>query len=138
MKKRRKTIHDLIKERFESNRLPDERFTGKGYWDSVKRDEDGNPRESPRANPDILPESAGVWSSFLTNEQEGRLETIQESLKLLTPQEQSVIILLGQGLTLDQVGRKLGLKKTDVQSALNRARKKIFRNHSIREASGEH
>lgn len=131
---RKKSIHELIKEKFGKNKLTDERFSKKKYWESIPQNDEGEPIEPIKANPDKLPETSGAWQVNLTDKQIEKLHAIDEAIDLLTYQERKIVELLGNGLSLDRAARKLGLSKSAGQSALIRAREKIQAFYSIRQA----
>lgn len=124
MDKQDKEIHDAIQAKFGTSKTGDEIFTDKTYWATVPVGEDGEPHEIPRSNPDVLPESAGRWFSEPTEAQETQLDAIATAG--FTEQERAVVELSATGLTLEEVGRRLGLTKDGAYSALKRARKKVF------------
>lgn len=143
MKKRKQSIHDLIKEKFGSNILPDERFSSKSYtdWRAAKTTEDNTsklPKEDPRAEPDTLPESAGVWYPSLNERQEDQLDSIEEAWESLTEREKRAVVLATEGLTLAKIAERLRIKLTGADSLIRRARAKIQNFHRRKSAIREH
>lgn len=131
MNKSDRDVQAAIHAKFGTSKQPDEIFSDKDYWSSVRRNESDEPMEHPRSNPDMLPESVGYFYS-------GPLSEIQEDLMAafrrakLTAQERAAVDLLAGGMTLAEVGKEMGLKTSGVWSALCRARKKVLKESSIK------
>lgn len=92
-------------------------------------------REPKRANPDVLPESAG----FYYTDEEAAAETrrraalIEEIMaECLTPLELRVILALQHGVSLAAVATRFNKSKSAIQQTLIRAREKIQRLYEAR------
>lgn len=144
MKKKKRSIHDLIKEKFGSNILPDERFSSKSYTDwrafniTKKVDEDEPIWSDPRAEPDILPENAGVWYPSLNERQEDQLDSIEEAWESLTEREKRAVVLATEGLSLKRIADRLGIELKGADSLIRRARQKVKNFHRRKSAIREH
>jgi DNA-directed RNA polymerase specialized sigma24 family protein len=100
------------------------------YWkwlDFHSKNVEGEIVEPAEANPDILPESAHLWSSKLNDDDEDKSQMILSYMHRLPPKEREVIELLSRGYTLDQAALRMHLEKNTVWGKLQRARQKIKR-----------
>jgi DNA-directed RNA polymerase specialized sigma24 family protein len=83
--------------------------------------------EVPKANPDVLDESCGVWAApVLSLEDEERLESIKNCFPSLTKLQQKVLVLIGyERKSFENAAAILGMKKGSIQKILMGISKKI-------------
>lgn len=126
MKKDKKSIHDLILERFGENKTKDEVFSKTKYWDKVLSNQD-EVNEFQTANPDTVSDTRSLWPEVDDKDiKTVRLEFISKNIKLLSKKEKKVLELTINGSSLDQISLSLGVTKGSIQVYLNRARKKLL------------
>lgn len=121
------SIHKLIKERFGSNRLSDERFSKKTYWDSLfESTENGEKVEPIGADPNVLPEEAGAW--FQKPVDIGNKEMVDRVLKILNPEHRKILIMIGlEGRTVKEVATTLNLTRQSIYKKLERIKKLVVK-----------
>lgn len=96
-----------------------------GYWDEVGAD---GGIESPRANPDLLPEGAGLWDvGEMSSELEAIIEVLNEGgLDHLTQRERDAFVRnVVRGEPLAAVASALGIGLSSAQGYVSRAAEKL-------------
>lgn len=82
--------------------------------------------ELPEANPDILPEDAGIYYHE-PEVDENQLDLIKQSWDKLTKKQQRVLQLVAyEGKTMESAGAILGISRHNVSDIIERARKIIL------------
>lgn len=82
--------------------------------------------EPSEANPDVLPEAAGLY--YTPDNDRYEVEVIKAMWDSFTPLEQDVLQMVGyEGRSLYNCALKLGISKGSVQKIIERSRKKIKR-----------
>jgi len=85
---------------------------------------DGDPLEPVEANPDVLPEEAGLW--HVSPCEDGRMEMVKAVFKTLSPAQKKILVMIGlEGKTFENVAQTLGVSKGTVQKTMERIRKKM-------------
>ena len=102
------------------------------YWDWIgshqRPDEEGQVREDPFANPDVLSEDDHMYHKPLSPENELKFQVIRQAMAVLSPQQRQVLQLCGvEGMTLKEAASTLGIGLTSVQEHLEQAKAKIIR-----------
>lgn len=86
--------------------------------------QDKEKEEPKEANPDVLPESSGLY--FTPENDYYEVIVIKQMWDTFTPLEQEVLQMVGyEGRSYDNCAVKLGIKKGTVQTIIYRLRKKI-------------
>lgn len=102
------------------------------YWEDVEEkgdyNQDHGAKEVKEANPDVLPESAGLY--YQEPVEDPRLQQIKCVWDKLSPQEQQVLQMVGyEGRSLSNCAVKMGVSVSSVRTMLNRVKVKIKRCH---------
>lgn len=98
--------------------------SSKTYWEFVEtQDSEGDSKEPPMANPDVLPAPAPPVES---EERDLKLRAIREAG--LTQQELLILsLLVDRRMTQEEAAQHLNTTRSAVAATLNRAREKIGR-----------
>lgn len=114
-----------------SRPLPDERKAKGTYEQSLRTGANGDPIESPLANPDILsdenvllPESAEAREAQ-RGIHDAKMFAIEHAN--LTAQQKAVLAMIEAGLTQEEIGEQLHISRVAVTNLVARARKKIVK-----------
>ena len=106
------------------------------YWEWLETHsgyiEDGIPEESPEANPDVLPETAHMFSSNLDAADQVKLDAIVNAWRSLSTRERQAIEWYGhEGNTIDQTAKLMGVSSSSVRCYLTRASYKIHKAYKL-------
>lgn len=136
MSKRKDEIHKAVKDKFGTNKLSDEKFSDKTYWDGLFESAEGEEKLEPiEANPDALPEESGL--SYVEHDDDTALkvEVIKEAWALLSEQQQKTMYWCGvRSKSLAEAAKILGLSKDTVRTQFDRAKTKIKKLYVTRKA----
>ena len=103
-----------------------------GEWvDRHSKKEEGESKEFPEANPDVLVEQDPPVENLTRKIIKRDWREIKFSKR-----EQEVLVLLAEGLTQDAVGKRLGIKRTSVQKMIERIQKKGQAWYVVKSANG--
>lgn len=105
------------------------------YWmwlEKHSRSMEGEILEPAEGNPDVLSEDRNIYTPRLSQDGYDKLETIQETLKRLSPRERLMVEMCGyDGLSVEQTALKLKIAVSTVKATLARARRKIQKIHVV-------
>lgn len=133
-KESRKDIHQIIKDKFGTNKLSDERLSKSKYWDSVTSNEEGF-SESVRANPDILSDSHSAWPTIDSEDRALKLDSLKEVGESLKGREREVyFLLLKYPYTEIELSKKLKVSQQRVSAILQRIRQKVYKKYGSKVA----
>lgn len=123
------------------------------YWDFMLNDSRGqgegldDRQEDALANPDVLSEDAALTNRPLSEVGKLMLQAIQEAMIDLTPQQQSIIRLMHEGVwsekegqllyTEQAIAQTLGIARQTVNTILTRVKTKIRRKYEILKTAKE-
>lgn len=80
--------------------------------------------EPAEANPDVLPESAGLYHQAETDDD--RMDFVNAVIATLTDKQKEILRLCGnEGRTIENTAAILNISRGAVQTTLNRIRKKV-------------
>lgn len=146
--------HRVLKKRIHEIST-DKNYSGEAspYWDHMLNDSRGqgegmdDKQEDAFANPDVMSEENTVTNRPLTEVGKLMMQAVQEAMVDLTPQQQTIVRLMHEGVwsekdgqllyTEQAIAESLGIARQTVNTILTRVKTKIRRRYEILKATKE-